>query len=448
MAGEGSAVIDSEGTMSSMNTHPEFKMTRRRVLTRRGVLWLGQTCNLRCQFCYFIDRVKAQNHPEHPFMSLEKAEKICTTLADYYHNNSIDIQGGEPTIHPEIEAIVTHCRSIGLLPTLITNAVVLADKKKCEKLRDAGVRDYLVSVHGLGDTYDRMVGLEGAHAKQMKALENFQSLSIPFRFNCVLSSSVLPILDRIGELAIKSGARVVNFIVFNPFEDQRKRRQHSSENVPRHMEIMPVLDTVLDRLEDAGIEGNVRYFPICMVAERHRKSIYNFQQVSYDIHEWDYASGSWTGIQSQKMRDGELSPVVSLEEATAHLISYRGCMKYIAGAAKAAIARFPELKEPVNSLRKKFSSSSHTGVQSSPLEKEKLYRENARRRVSASYVYGKACQNCDVQGICDGFQKGYADMFGTDEAQAIKLGSTVEDPAYYIRQQDKVVEEEDYDWAL
>ena len=34
--------------------------------SRRGILWLGQTCNLRCQFCYFLDRIEDENHPEHP----------------------------------------------------------------------------------------------------------------------------------------------------------------------------------------------------------------------------------------------------------------------------------------------------------------------------------------------------------------------------------------------
>ena len=47
----------------------------RRVLTRRGIISLGQTCNLQCYFCYFRDRRSDANHPEHEFMSMEKAER-------------------------------------------------------------------------------------------------------------------------------------------------------------------------------------------------------------------------------------------------------------------------------------------------------------------------------------------------------------------------------------
>ncbi|MFW6307711.1 MAG: hypothetical protein ACOC08_03620 [Campylobacterales bacterium] len=72
--------------------------TKDRSITKRGVLWLGQTCNLKCFFCYFIDKIADKEHPEHAFMTLEKAKKICHTLRYVYGNRAIDIQGGEPTI--------------------------------------------------------------------------------------------------------------------------------------------------------------------------------------------------------------------------------------------------------------------------------------------------------------------------------------------------------------
>src|SRR4030095_17203604 len=98
-----------------------FKTTTRKI-TRRGVMWLGQTCNIRCHFCYFLDRINATDHPEHPFMTLEKAKRICSTLVDVYDNNAIDIQGGEPTLFRHINELVEHCRKIGFMATLTTNS--------------------------------------------------------------------------------------------------------------------------------------------------------------------------------------------------------------------------------------------------------------------------------------------------------------------------------------
>ena len=153
---------------------PEYGITTERAITRRGVFWLGQTCNLRCQFCYFLDRIQDDAHPEHAFMSIEKAKELCRTLVDYYGNNSVDIQGGEPTLYPHIFELVAYCAEIGLSPTLITNGVVLADRSVAERYRAAGIRDFLVSVQALGPVYDRLVGRAGAHAAQMKGLRSLQ----------------------------------------------------------------------------------------------------------------------------------------------------------------------------------------------------------------------------------------------------------------------------------
>ena len=59
---------------------PPHEKTRKRTLSRRGVMWLCQTCNLRCYFCYFLNRIEDTDHPEHSFMTLEKAKKIAHTL--------------------------------------------------------------------------------------------------------------------------------------------------------------------------------------------------------------------------------------------------------------------------------------------------------------------------------------------------------------------------------
>ena len=83
-------------------------MTNYRALCRRGVLWIGQTCNLRCHFCYFLDKIMDRNHPEHDFFELDKLKAMCKTLVDVYGNNSVDIQGGEPTIYRHITQLIQY----------------------------------------------------------------------------------------------------------------------------------------------------------------------------------------------------------------------------------------------------------------------------------------------------------------------------------------------------
>lgn len=416
----------------AVSDHPTakriYKRTTSRTITRRGVIWLGQTCNLRCQFCYFIDRVKSEKHPQHPFMSLAKAKEICNTLVTVYDNNAVDVQGGEPTIYKDIFDLISYCKEIGLQPTLITNALVLDNEEQCVKFKKAGIYDFLISVHGLGDIHNQMVGNRDAHVRQMRALKNLQEVGIPFRLNCVLSKLVVPQLPAIAELGVKVGALAVNFIVFNPFADQSQKGKRSVANVPRYTDLQKNLSIALDILDRADIEANVRYLPLCILEDRYRRYVYNFQQLSYDHHEWDYASWAWTGLEPQRTRQGGLSEplrpstnrwLLYLKRPAKHLGNFFSINRFLYKAHRLFAAMSSGDKRPKESVYRKIA---------------KMHAE-----IHCNYIYGKVCSGCIGKDICDGFHGDYAQFFGIGEARPIKGDKKIEDPAFFIRQQQKYV---------
>ena len=415
-----------------------MEKTKRRVLTRRGVVWLGQTCNQRCYFCYFAHLVANREHPLHPFMDLAKAKAICGTLRDFYGNTSVDIQGGEPTIYGDIFELVRYCREIGLYPTLITNGLVLAKPGVVERYRDAGLRDFLVSVHGVGPMHDEAVGVPGAYEKVLVALGRMAETGAPFRFNCTMSKPVVPALADVAREAERFRAYAVNYIAFNPYFTAEDCGTRSQENVPRYTEVRPRLTEALEILENAGIETNVRYLPLCMAEARWRKNFYNYQQLSYDTHEWDLQSWLWTMMQSQMMKNGVLTPTIKIgvggrwiylhDERVARMCEKRPGLMKLAFSAHRAAARGHE---------------SLVGL-------EGLYRREARVRAAkqCKYRQGEACRRCAAREICDGFHGDYASIFGMDEAQSITDSPAITDPTFYIRQQEKTVEPEDTRWAL
>ncbi len=420
----------------SVADRPTIDKTRKRTLSRRGVMWLGQTCNLRCYFCYFLNRIEDSDHPEHAFMTLEKAKQICHTLRYDYGDTAIDIQGGEPTIHPDILELIRYCHEIGLYPTLITNGLVLAKKEKLQQFKDAGIRDFLVSLHGIGDIHDEVVCRKGSYEKIIAAIENMRELGVPFRFNCTMSKPVVPIIPEIALKAIEYGANAVNFIAFNPFEDQETGiRTH--DNVARYTDIKPKLTEAMDILEGAGIECNVRYLPLCMAEPRHRKNFYNFQQLSYDHHEWNYNSWNWTGLQPQRMKGGDLVPAF-----------------YIGPFARWIANRYPGITRRFHEqpLRGKLGLRIQRALAqlSWVAGKERLYHTEgaARAAKDAGYKQYDACGQCNARHICDGFHRDYAQLFGEDEARPITEISETRDPLLYIRDQEKMVEPEDRAWAL
>jgi molybdenum cofactor biosynthesis enzyme MoaA len=416
---------------------PVYVASRARKLTRRGILWLGQTCNLRCQFCYFLDRIEDETHPEHPFMTLEKAKEICRTLVDHYGNNSIDIQGGEPTLWPFIYDLVAYCAGIGLSPTIITNAQALAKREVVARHKRAGIRDFLVSVQGLGPVYDQLVRQEGGHIRQLKALRNLQEEGIPFRFNTVLSKPALKQLPDIAGLAVRTGAEVVNFLGFNPFNDQESEKR-SDKNVPRYAELREPLNLALDILAADGVEANVRYLPFCVVAERHRSSVYDFPQIPYDLHENDFASWSWTDLPAQRRRDAALTPPFGLGPRL-RLGLLRGPLRRLAN-------RLPRVGTKLHDLKQWLERGWADRRTSASLEER--YQAEARVRAHAytGYRHVPACSTCDLRSVCDGFHSDYSRLFGSDEAQPVGLGTRVADPQHFSRHQLKKIHPDDLAW--
>lgn len=448
--------------------------TREKLLTRRAVLWLGQTCNIRCHFCYFLDRILTKDHPEHAFMDIDKAKQICHDLRCKYGNTSIDIQGGEPTIWPHIYDLCRYCAEIGLHPTLITNGISLYRRRNVEELKAAGVRDLLISVHALREVYDEIVGFEGGSVKQMQGIENCIAVGLPFRFNAVLSKKAIPQFEEIAHLAVAKAARAVNFLAFNPFEDQAKGGKRTTENVPQYNEVAPHLNRALDILEAGGVEANVRYYPICIVAPRHRKSIYDFQQLPYDSHEWDYNSWTWTGQQPQRMKWGPPSPhheslalatysswifsrqdvdtllkepeIVTLADHVKRKVD--NLLTPVPAVRSAARQAYRKLRTGIAMMKRRDTGSAALAGSQDELGRDpQTYRDHARVRAfdHCHYQYAPQCNSCSAKTICDGFHGDYAEMFGTSEAEPIKVGHRIDDPTYFIRDQEKIYERQEAD---
>jgi hypothetical protein len=196
--------------------------------------------------------------------------------------------------------IVSHAASIGLRPTVITHGMHLADLDRARAFADAGVHDFLVSVHGVGETASQIHGRgRDNFARQLAALDNLRALGVPFRFNVTLIRDNLTELTAIADLAGSTGARVVNFLTFNPYFEWTA--QPEIEFQARHSEIAPHLMAAIDRCTDLGVEANVRYMPTCQLPG-YEAHVYTGYQLPYDPHEWDYNSWYDTGHEGSPPR--------------------------------------------------------------------------------------------------------------------------------------------------
>ena len=301
-----------------------------------------------------------------------------------------------------------------------------------ERFLDAGVRDFLVSLHGLGETHDEVVCRKNASEKTIKAIGRMVELDIPFRFNCTISKPVIFQLPQIAQKAVEYGANAVTYIAFNSFADQESGHR-SSENVGRYSDIAAKLNEAMDILDEGGIECNVRYLPMYVAEERHRKNFYNWQQLIYDHHEWDLESWMWT-----MMHDGGLVPTFRIGPLASRL--YRNDANGIRDRYEAKPLR-SNIKLKLQHVAARLAQAVHG--------KETLLREEALMRTAdCKYKHHEACNRCALQNICHGFHGDYAEIFGMDEAEPITDIPTVTDPCHFIKHQIKIVEAEDEAWAL
>jgi len=297
-----------------------------------------------------------------------------------FGNNRLDLTGGEPTIYPNIVSLVKFCKCIGLRPSIITNGIALADNNKVIELKKAGVYDYLISVHGLNNVYDEMVGSKGKFELQNIGIQNLLKNDIPFRANVTITKFNKTQLVDIAKYCIDKGAQVVNFICFNPFYEWEKLSKIDFQE--RHSKIAPYLKQAIDILNEKQIETNIRYFPFCLL-KGYEKHQYNFYQLSYDSHEWDFMS--WHR-------------------------NYKLVIPYL-------INRFV-LYRPKEKL-------SH------------YYYEDVNIDAKMLYLKKDKCNNCSLSNICDGLKIQYINRF-TDEELDPYSGNIINDTTYYIKEQFKI----------
>jgi MoaA/NifB/PqqE/SkfB family radical SAM enzyme len=90
-------------------------------------------CNLSCTYCNEYDAISKPVPLELMIRRLDKLADLGTSM--------ITVSGGEPLMHPELDAMIAHTRRRGMIASLITNGYYL-NQERIERLNAAGL-DYL-----------------------------------------------------------------------------------------------------------------------------------------------------------------------------------------------------------------------------------------------------------------------------------------------------------------
>jgi MoaA/NifB/PqqE/SkfB family radical SAM enzyme len=163
----------------------------------REALWEGgpgvchfsitNACNARCAFCSFAyDRLPAESQRS---VTLADASEAC----DILRRNGIRIlhfNGGEPTVHPDLTAMVAHAARIGMMPALDTNGGRLTPRR-IDALADAGLAKVCISIDAASSAvHDSNRGIPGLSDRIRRATAALKQRRIPVTASVTMSRLV------------------------------------------------------------------------------------------------------------------------------------------------------------------------------------------------------------------------------------------------------------------
>lgn len=154
------------------------------VVGDRVDLKLGFTCNNRCRFC-------VQGDKRFRVADLETREIRVRLEEARAHADSIVFTGGEVTLRPDLVELVALARSLGYVKIqLQTNGRMLAYRRICEELIEAGATEFSPALHGhTPELHDYHTRAKGSFAQTVRGIRNLKELEQPVITNSVVTRS-------------------------------------------------------------------------------------------------------------------------------------------------------------------------------------------------------------------------------------------------------------------
>jgi len=256
-------------------------MKAKTSITNRLPLYIGRRCNQSCKFCYYYTQVKEDNY---------SFEEITYELIKYKKNGieSIDITGGEPTIHKDIIKILKKAVELGFTNiSMISNGIALKNEMFTTQLIESGVDSFVLSIHGYNsEIHDSLTGRKGAFQDVLKSIEIIKKRNHTYSINHVINKSNYKTLPKFANLVrkIKGKNTAVTFLVMNPINDASI---NYNDYVVKYTEISPYLIKAIDVLEKHDINSSWKFMPLCINQDKVNctDSIFTFFINPYD---WNY----------------------------------------------------------------------------------------------------------------------------------------------------------------
>lgn len=163
---------------------------------------LTNKCNLHCLHC-----LNSSGDEDPAALSTEKIFKLIDDLKKI-QVTKMYLTGGEPSLHPDFDAIVTYIKSKNIEIALATNGMNIADKISIIKKTVSNVS---ISLDGIGESHDKFRSTKGSFDNLIKSISLLRNNGIRVRISSMIWRENIDQLEQMILLAKKMGVYRIHF---------------------------------------------------------------------------------------------------------------------------------------------------------------------------------------------------------------------------------------------
>ena len=181
---------------------------------RKLIMNITYKCANRCVFCATGDRVSAA-------LAWDKIENILREHREQ-GTDQLDIDGGEPTMHPRLVDAIGLARELGYRSiNVTTNGRLLRDRTLAERLLNSGITHLLISLHGAtAAVHEAATDASGSFADTIAGIDHAMALHpahVETGLNVTIVRANVDHLMPLTALAVAKGFSKINFQFTTPF---------------------------------------------------------------------------------------------------------------------------------------------------------------------------------------------------------------------------------------
>lgn len=186
-------------------------------------------CNLACKYCNEFDDVSKPVPTELMFARVDKLAELGTSV--------ITISGGEPLLHPELDAIIARIRHHNMIAGMITNGYLLVPER-IQRLNKAGLEWLQISIDNVTPDEVSKKSLKVLD-KKLQLLAEYADFHV--NINSVVGGGVKNPQDAlvIGKRAIELGFSSTIGIIHDgdgqlqPLNEEERQVYHAMKNLEK-----------------------------------------------------------------------------------------------------------------------------------------------------------------------------------------------------------------------